>query len=55
MLFGSSKKGVREFAFSVFQELEGSYCAVVGVSGNMTQATNKVLKGGHLQAPFMIP
>ena len=28
---------------------------VVGVSGNMTQATNKVLKGGHLQAPFMIP
>ena len=27
MLFGSSKKGVREFAFSVFRELEGSYCS----------------------------
>lgn len=52
MLFGSSKKGVREFAFSVFREERR---VDVGVSGNMTQATNKVLKGGHLQAPFMIP
>ena len=52
MLFGSSKKGVREFAFSVFREERR---VDVGVSGNMTQATNKVLKGGHLQATFMIP
>ena len=40
--YSALRKGVREFAFSVFSG--GVASCNVGVSGNMTQATNKVLK-----------